>query len=95
QQKLVVARELDGDPDLIVAVNPTRGLDFAATALVHDRLRDHRRGGAGILLVSADLDEILALSDRVLVMNGGRLIPASGRRGTTDDIAALMTGVRN
>jgi simple sugar transport system ATP-binding protein len=73
QQKLVLARELHREPGVIVAVNPTRGLDLRATAAVLARLRDARARGAGILLVHSDLDELLALSDRVLVMVGGTL----------------------
>jgi simple sugar transport system ATP-binding protein len=73
QQKLVLARELDGHPALLVAENPTRGLDFVATAAVHDALRAARANGVAVVLYSSDLDEVLALADRVVVMLGGRL----------------------
>ncbi len=76
QQRLVVARELAGRPALLVAVNPTRGLDAAASAFVHGRLREHGHS-AGVLLISADLDELLALADRVAVLYSGRLTPLS------------------
>jgi ABC-type uncharacterized transport system ATPase subunit len=71
QQKLVLARELDGDPDLVVAENPTRGLDVAATAAVHRRLREARARGAGVVVYSSDIDEMLLLADRVVVMFAG------------------------
>jgi simple sugar transport system ATP-binding protein len=73
QQKVVVARELDAAPRLLVAVQPTRGLDIGAVAQVHARLREARERGAGVLLVSLDLDEVLALSDRVYVLFEGRV----------------------
>lgn len=73
QQKVVLARELSGQPRLIVAVQPTRGLDVAATQDVYDQLIEQRSAGAGIILVSLDLDELFALSDRIAVMVGGRL----------------------
>jgi simple sugar transport system ATP-binding protein len=73
QQKVVLARELDGAPRLIVAVQPTRGLDFAAVAAVHHKLREAQRAGAAVLLISLDLDELLALSDRLYVLSGGEV----------------------
>ena len=73
QQKAVVARELHGDPAVIVAVNPTRGLDVGAAAAVLNRLVAARDRGAAVLLIHHDLDELLAISDRVQVLNGGRL----------------------
>jgi simple sugar transport system ATP-binding protein len=73
-QKVILARELDRDPGVVVAVHPTYGLDIAATALTHERLRLAASAGAAILLVSEDLDEILALSDRIAVMAGGKLV---------------------
>jgi simple sugar transport system ATP-binding protein len=73
QQKVVVARELDARPRLLVVVQPTRGLDIGAVAQVHARLREARAQGAGVLLVSLDLEEVLKLSDRVLVLFEGRV----------------------
>lgn len=72
QQKLVLARELEPKPRLIVAENPTRGLDVAATAAVHARLLAARDSGAGIVIYSSDLDEVLAMADRLIVMFAGR-----------------------
>ncbi|TSC32191.1 ABC transporter ATP-binding protein [Corallococcus sp. Z5C101001] len=73
QQKVVVARELDADPRLLVVVQPTRGLDIGAVAQVHERLREAKARGAGVVMVSLDLEEVLALSDRVYVLYEGRV----------------------
>ena len=72
QQKLILARELHGGPNLIIANKPTRGLDIGASAYIHALLLAEKERGAGILLVSADLDEIFLLSDRILVMFNGQ-----------------------
>jgi len=76
-QRAVLARELSEKVSVLVATNPVFGLDFTAVAEIHDRLIEARNQGAAVLLVSEDLDEILALSDRVLVMFGGRLVHAT------------------
>ena len=73
QQKLVVGRELSRSPELFVAAQPTRGLDVAAAAFVHSELAELRRRGAGVLLVSLELTEILTLADRIVVMSGGQI----------------------
>ena len=75
-QKLILGRELERRPLLVVANQPGRGLDVGAVAYVHDQLLDARERGAGILLISEDLDELLALADRVAVIHRGRLGPA-------------------
>jgi simple sugar transport system ATP-binding protein len=90
QQRLVLARELGGDPVLVVADQPTRGLDLRATAEVHARLRQARAGGAAVVLHSADLDEILALADRIVVVAGGKLVDAGMTR---DAVGRAMLGV--
>jgi simple sugar transport system ATP-binding protein len=72
QQKLVLARELSQKPHLIIANKPTRGLDIGAAAYIHQKLLDERARGAGLLLISSDLDEIFLLSDRILVMFNGQ-----------------------
>ncbi len=74
QQKLVIARELSDDPKLLIAAQPTRGLDVGAIEFVHRRLVEERDRNRAILLVSFELDEILGLSDRILVMFGGRIV---------------------
>jgi simple sugar transport system ATP-binding protein len=73
-QRAVLARELAGTIDVLIASNPVFGLDFAAVAEIHERLRRVRDQGGAVLLVSADLDELLALSDRIVVMSDGRLV---------------------
>jgi simple sugar transport system ATP-binding protein len=73
-QKLIAARELATKPKLLIADQPTRGIDVAAAAFLHRRLDEAARSGAAVLLVSADLDELLRLSDRVLVFFAGRIV---------------------
>jgi simple sugar transport system ATP-binding protein len=93
QQKVVLGRALIRNPSLIVAVQPTRGLDIGATAFVHAELLKQRQNGAGIVLVSTELDEILALADRILVMFGGRVAgELSGAEVTLEKLGLLMTG---
>ena len=91
QQKVVVARALERKPRVIVAENPTRGLDIRAAREVHDRLRGAARGGAGVVFSSGDLDEVLELATRVVVVAKGRLYaapPGAGRQA----IGAAMLG---
>ena len=91
QQRVVVARELEVGRDLLVAENPTRGLDVMATAFVHEELRRLRaRGDTGITLLSTDLDEVLTLADRVLVMVRGRLVAVPDAERTRDGVGARM-----
>lgn len=94
QQKLVVARELARDPRVVVAENPTRGLDLRATEAIHRRLRAAAAGGAAVLVASSDLDEVLALADRVVVASRGALMemPPGATRAAVG--AAMVTGVR-
>ena len=73
-QRLILSRELDSGLEVLVAAQPTRGLDFAATEFVRRSLRGLREAGAGVLLISSDLDELFELSDRLLVMYGGRVV---------------------
>ena len=82
QQKLVLARELSEQPAIIVAENPTRGLDLRATADVHGRLRDAARKGAAVIIHSTDLDEVLTLATRVVAVHQGRLFQVSNDRET-------------
>jgi len=92
QQRLVVGRELQRATDLLVAENPTRGLDVGATAFVHSEIERLARqeGGPALVLISTDLDEVLALSTRILVMTSGRLLEVPGDRRTREDVGALM-----
>ncbi|MBW3098593.1 ABC transporter ATP-binding protein [Pseudohoeflea coraliihabitans] len=92
-QKLILGRALDGDPEVILASQPTRGLDVGAVAYVHRRLVEARDRGAAILLISEDLDEIQALSDRIIVMSQGRLSAPSARGARSQrDLGILMAG---
>ena len=93
QQKLLLARELAGQPRLIVAVHPTRGVDVGATEAIQDALRAQRARGVATLLISEDLDELLALSDRIAVLFDGRVIGVlPGRGANPEEIGLLMTG---
>lgn len=93
RQKVVIGRELGRDPDLIVAAQPTRGLDIRATAFVQGQLLAARDRGAGVMLISQDLEEILRLSDRVLVMVRGRVIADVPRSEADEErLGRLMTG---
>jgi simple sugar transport system ATP-binding protein len=73
-QRSVLARELQGDPRVLVVANPCFGLDFAAVAFIRTRLLEARNSGVAVLLISADLDEVFALSDRILVISGGKMV---------------------
>jgi simple sugar transport system ATP-binding protein len=73
QQKLILGRELEREPDILLVGQPTRGVDIGGIEAIHRRLRAWRDAGKGVLLVSVELDEILALADRILVMSGGRI----------------------
>src|SRR5215212_6227756 len=93
QQKLLLARELAGQPRLIVAVHPTRGVDVGATEAIHEALRTQRARGAATLLISEDLDELLALSDRIAVLFDGRVMGILPARGADlEEIGLLMAG---
>jgi ABC-type uncharacterized transport system ATPase subunit len=91
QQKVVIARELSRRPRVVVAENPTRGLDLRATAAVHARLRAAAEAGAAVLIHSSDLDEVLELATRVLVVSRGVLAePPSGTAAGREEIGAMM-----
>jgi simple sugar transport system ATP-binding protein len=94
QQKLLLARELAGEPRVIVAVHPTRGVDIGATEAIHQALREQRARGAATLLISEDLDELLALSDRIAVLYEGRVMGILPARGADPErIGLLMAGI--
>ena len=80
-QRAVLARELSDDADVLIVANPVFGLDFAAVAEIHQRLMDVRNAGGAVLLISEDLDELLALSDRIAVMSEGRIVHEVNARG--------------
>jgi general nucleoside transport system ATP-binding protein len=92
QQRVVVGREIEMASELLVADNPTRGLDIAAAAFVHHELRELAASGVAVVLVSTDLDEVMALSDRVYAIARGRLTEVAPGRRTREGIGALMLG---
>jgi simple sugar transport system ATP-binding protein len=94
QQKLVAAREIARDPAVLLVGQPTRGVDIGAIETIHRRLLALRQAGAALLLVSTELDEILALADRILVMVGGRIVGEMPRAEATEQrLGLLMAGV--
>jgi simple sugar transport system ATP-binding protein len=94
QQKIVIAREMHREFQVLLAAQPTRGVDVGAIEFIHARLREARDAGKAILLVSADLSEILALSDRIAVMYEGKFPIILPRRDATEEILGpYMTGV--
>ncbi len=92
QQKVILARELAEHPRVVVANQPTRGLDIGASEYVRQKLLDARNEGCAVLLVSADLEEILQLSDRIAVIYDGRLMGVLPRGASVDEIGSLMMG---
>ena len=93
QQKLIIAREFDREPSLLVASQPTRGLDVGAIEYVHKRLLEQRDKGKGILLVSLELDEILSLSDRIAVMYDGKIVGIVDAKDATEiQLGIMMAG---
>jgi simple sugar transport system ATP-binding protein len=96
QQKLLFAREVEQDPLLMVAVHPTQGLDVGATEGVHRLLTEMRGQGKSVLLISEDLDEVMQLSDRILVIYNGRMVGELARgEATREQIGLFMAGVRD
>ena len=94
QQKMVVARELSAAPKALLVGQPTRGVDIGAIEFIHSQLIGVRDAGCAILLVSVELDEIMSLSDRILVMNAGRIVGEAARgEADADRIGLMMAGV--
>jgi ABC-type uncharacterized transport system ATPase subunit len=95
QQKAIVGRELELNPELLIAVQPTRGLDVGSIEYIHRRLIEHRESGKAVLLVSLELDEILNLSDRIAIINNGELIGIVKTSETNEnEIGLMMAGVK-
>jgi ABC-type uncharacterized transport system ATPase subunit len=95
QQKVIIAREVSRDPSILVAAQPTRGLDVGAIEFVHRRLVTEQDEGRAILLVSFELDEILSLSDRILVIYEGQIVAEYGRDVSEEELGIAMTGGRS
>ncbi|MFC5833118.1 ABC transporter ATP-binding protein [Nonomuraea insulae] len=93
QQKLIVGREMSGEPAFLIAAHPTRGVDVGAQAAIWDHLRDARAAGLAVLLISADLDELIGLSDTIQVIYRGRLVAALDPSDVTPErLGGYMTG---
>jgi simple sugar transport system ATP-binding protein len=92
QQKVVVAREVARDPRALIAAQPTRGLDVGAIEFVHRRLVEERDEGRAVLLISLELDEILSLSDRILVIYEGQIVAEYGPDVSEEELGVSMTG---
>ncbi|MEX2211988.1 MAG: ABC transporter ATP-binding protein [Gaiellaceae bacterium] len=94
QQKVILAREVSRQPQVLIAAQPTRGLDVGAIEFIHRRLVEQRDSGRGILLVSFELDEILSLSDRILVVYEGQIVGEYGPDVSEEELGIAMTGGR-
>ncbi len=95
QQKAIIARELDKSPDCLLVVQPTRGLDVGAIEYIHARIIEERNKGKAVLLVSFELDEVIALSDRIAVLSSGEITGIVKPEDTNEnDLGLMMTGVR-
>ena len=92
QQKVVLAREIDRNPKVLIAAQPTRGLDVGAIEFVHRRLVEERDEGRAILLVSLELEEIVSLSDRILVIYEGRFVGEFPPTASEEELGMAMTG---
>ena len=96
QQKIVLAREIDRGPDVLLVGQPTRGVDIGAIEFIHRRLIAMRDAGKAILLVSVELDEILSLSDRILVMFSGEIVGEVAQADATEQqLGLMMAGERS
>ena len=96
QQKIILSRELNKDPKVLLVGQPTRGVDIGAIEFIHQRIIDMRDKGAAVLLVSVELDEILSLADRIVVMFDGELVGERVNENVTDrEIGLLMAGITN
>lgn len=95
QQKAIVAREIDRNPDLLVAVQPTRGLDVGAVEYIHKQIVNQRNNGKAVLLVSLELDEVMDLADRILVMYEGEIVgELDPKKTTVQELGLYMAGAK-
>ena len=95
QQKAIIAREVDKEPELLVAVQPTRGLDVGAIEYIHKQIVAERDKGRAVLLVSLELDEVMNLSDRILVIYEGEIVGEFDPRKTTvEELGLYMAGAK-
>ena len=95
QQKAIIARELDKESKLLIAVQPTRGLDVGAIENIHKQLVKHRDAGNAVLLVSFELDEVMNVSDRILVMYEGEIVGEfDPKKVTVEELGLYMAGAK-
>ena len=92
QQKAVLARELSGDPGVLIAAQPTRGVDVGAIEFIHRQILEQRSEGKAILLISLELEEVRSLSDRIVVLYAGRIVGEVGPDATDEELGLLMAG---
>jgi general nucleoside transport system ATP-binding protein len=92
QQKAILARELSGDPGVVIAAQPTRGVDVGAIEFIHGQLLKQRSEGKAILLISLELEEVRSLSDRIVVLYGGRIVGEVGPDASDETLGLLMAG---
>ena len=90
QQKLILAREIDKAPEILLVGQPTRGVDIGAIEFIHEHILDLRRRGCAVIMVSVELEEIMTLSDRILVMFGGRIVGEVDGKDTDEKMLGLM-----
>lgn len=95
QQKAIIAREIDRNPELLIAVQPTRGLDVGAIEYIHKQIVNQRDAGKGVLLVSLELDEVMNVSDRILVMYEGEIVGEfDPKEVTVEELGLYMAGAK-
>ncbi|MPN10187.1 Galactose/methyl galactoside import ATP-binding protein MglA [bioreactor metagenome] len=95
QQKAIVAREIDKNPELLVAVQPTRGLDVGAIEYIHRQIVAEREAGKAVLLVSLELDEVMSVSDRILVMYEGEIVgELDPKKTNVQELGLYMAGAK-
>ena len=94
QQKIVLAREIEQNPNLLIVGQPTRGVDIGAIEFIHKRIIELRDAGKAVILISVELDEILSLSDRILVMFDGKIMGEKIAANTNErELGLLMAGI--
>ncbi|MBP5426526.1 MAG: ABC transporter ATP-binding protein [Clostridiales bacterium] len=95
QQKVIIAREFGADPELLIASQPTRGVDIGAIEFIHKKIIERRNNGKAVLLISADLQEIMSLSDRIAVIYEGEIVKVLNAKGATEnELGLLMAGIK-
>ena len=94
QQKLIIAREIESNPELLIAVQPTRGVDVGAIENIHDQILKERSKNKAVILMSLELEEVLKLSDRIAVMHNGELMGILDAKDATEEKVGLMMAGR-